>query len=313
MKRHVSGDRHRPKPLRERLPAHPSSVGLARRLVRGAATATGNSLPIDLLDDAELLVSELVSNAILHAGTPVDVEVSVETPTSVLVSVGDGSRRIPSRRHYGSAAATGRGLRLLERVSDEWGVTPRANGKTVWFRVSSPEEDRESRPASAGEVRRRSVPTAVAVELHNVPLQLHARWQQQAEALVREHLLHFADEDDAIAQLEQHAECSEAIALLEAAVAASSTGWAPRDGGDEVWCDRVAMSVPHESVAHFATLDRTLAAALAVADDEQLLSAPTDLDARLFRRWICEQVAGQARGLPPTGWPPRPARLHRTR
>ncbi len=253
-----------------------------------------------------------MSNAILHAGTPVDLEVSIEPPASVLVSVGDGSRRIPARRHYGSAAATGRGLRLLERVSDEWGVTPRANGKTVWFRLSSPEGDRESRPAPSGDVRRRSSPGAVVVELHNVPLHLHARWQQQAEALVREHLLHFADGDDAIAQLEQHAECSEAIALLEAAVAASSTDWEPPDGGDEVWCDRVVMSVPHESVGHFAALDRTLAAALEEADTEQLLSAPTDLDARRFRRWICEQVADQARGLPPASWPAPPARLYRT-
>ncbi len=311
MKRHVTGDGLGPRPLHERLPAHPSSVGLARRLVRGAAAANGGSLPVELREDAELLVSELVSNAILHAGTPVDVEVSIETPDSVLVTVGDGSRRIPSRRHYGSAAATGRGLRLLERMADEWGVTPRVNGKTVWFRLSSPKEDRESRPAPGGDVRRHSVPGAVAVELRNVPLHLHARWQQQAEALVREHLLHFADEDDAITQLEQHAECSEAIALLEAAVAACSTGWEPSFDGDEAWCDRVAMSVTHESVGHFATLDRTLAAALAEADNEQLLSAPTDLDARRFRRWICEQVADQARGLPPTGWPPRPARLHR--
>lgn len=311
MKRYLSGDRLRPKPLLERLPAHPSSVGRARRLVRDAPAAAGRDLPVDLLEDAELLVSELVSNAILHAGTAVDVEVALETPSSLLVSVGDGSRRLPTRRHYGSAAATGRGLRLLERVSDEWGVSPRANGKTVWFRLSAPGPGQESRPASSANPRQRPSPGAVAVELHNVPLLLHGRWQQQAEALVREHLLHFTDDEDVIAQLERHAECSDAIALVEEAVAASSAGREPREGDEEVWCDRVAMSVPHASVGHFATLDRTLAAALAEADTEHLLSAPTDLDGRRFRRWLCGQVADQARGLPPTSWPPPPPWLHR--
>ncbi len=312
MKRHVSVGRPQPKPqrmpLHEQLPAHPSSVGRARRLVQGAAASSGQNLPGGLVEDAELLVSELVSNAIMHAGTPVDVEVSVETPTSVLVSVGDGARRMPARRRYGTAAATGRGLRLLDRLSDEWGVTPRADGKTVWFRLSTSEQpQQDAGPVSPGNGQRRSSPGAVAVELRNLPLLLHTRWQQQAEALVRERLLLFAEDGHATAQLEQHAECSDAVALLAEAVADCSMGWEPRDGDDEVWCHRVVMSVPHESVEHFATLDRTLAAARAEAVAEQLLAAPTELDGRRFRRWVCTQVADQARGLPPTSWRPAQA------
>ncbi len=307
MKQHLAVYRTGSEPLHERLPAHPSSVGLARRLLRGAAAASGTSLPGDLLEDAELLVSELVSNAIMHAGTPVDVEVSIETPTSLLVSVGDGSRRLPTRRHYGTIAATGRGLRLLEQMSDEWGVSPRAKGKTVWFRLASSDQPaHQSPPAPPRNGQRRSSSGVVAVELRNFPLHLHARWQQQAEALLREHLLLFADDGHAIAQLEQHAQCSEAVALLAEAVAAPATGRERRDGDDEVWCPGVVMSVPNDSVRHFATLNSAMDAALAEADTEQLLAAPTDPDARRFRRWVCEQVDDQARGLPPTSWRPQP-------
>lgn len=53
---------------RERLAAHPTSVGAARRLVRAA---TGSAVPVELAETAELLVSELVTNAVVHAGTPV--------------------------------------------------------------------------------------------------------------------------------------------------------------------------------------------------------------------------------------------------
>ena len=292
----------RPQPLRERLPAHPSSVGLARRLVRGAAAASGTTLPGDLLEDAELLISELVSNAILHAGTPVDVAISIETPTSLLVSVGDGSRRAPARRHYGTIAATGRGLRLLEHMSDDWGVSPRPHGKTVWFRLSTPDHPtHQPRPVPSGNGRPRTSPDAVTVELTNLPLHLHARWQQQAEALLREHLLLFADDTHALAQLEQHAQCSDAIALLAEAVA-TATEHHPPAGDHETWCPRVLMTVPHPSVPHFATLDHTMATALAEADTDQLLATPTDPDERSFRKWVCRHVADQAHGLPPTRW-----------
>src|SRR5206468_2951238 len=84
---------------------------------------------------AELLVSELVTNAVLHART--DLTVAVERRgENVRVSVSDGSARQPRLRHHSVEAGTGRGLLLVERMARRWGVEPAGTGKVVWFEVS---------------------------------------------------------------------------------------------------------------------------------------------------------------------------------
>lgn len=293
----------RSSPVREHLPPHPSSVGVARRLVRGVAAANGEDLPADLVDNAELLASELVSNAVMHAGTAVDVEVSIDGPASLLVSVADGSRRVPARRRYGTSAATGRGLRLLDRISDEWGVSPRANGKAVWFRVTGAHHRQAVTSPSTAEGGDGPLREVVTVELLQLPLVLHARWQQHAEALLREYLLAaLGGEDDVDAQLQRHAECSDAVALLAEAIANAAQHRAPGGDQEASWSDEVVVSVPKQAVSHFATLDQTLTDALVEAESDQLLTDPTDYELRRFRSWLCEQVADQARGLPATPW-----------
>lgn len=286
-------------PLRERLPPRPSSVGEARRLVRAAG---GEALSPDLVETAELLVSELVSNAIVHAGTPIDIEVSVVNPTEVLVTVGDGSPHRPVLRSYGDTAATGRGLRLVNDMSDDWGVTTGEVGKTVWFRLSA--TGSAARPGMAQEPGVRAAgPENVAVELLNVPLVLHARWQQQAEALLREYLLVTLEDEEAFDEVIRHAQCSDAVALLAESIPEPGTGdGRVADENGEIWCPRATMSVPLESVEHFVTLDETLDRALDMAASDLMLTPPIDPECQRLRRWVCRQVADQANGLPPRPW-----------
>jgi anti-sigma regulatory factor (Ser/Thr protein kinase) len=79
-----------------------------------------------------LCVSEVVTNAVLHARTPIELHLR-DDGTTIRVEVRDESTVAPVRRHVESASPTGRGLHLLDRLADRWGVEMRSDGKTVWF------------------------------------------------------------------------------------------------------------------------------------------------------------------------------------
>jgi hypothetical protein len=106
--------------------------GQARAYVRRGLNALGYE---SLLDSVELAVTELVTNACLHARTPIVVVLRVIGDNSVRVEVTDGSLQAPESRRYDTMATTGRGMRLLESFG-RWGVetpAPPMTGKTVWF------------------------------------------------------------------------------------------------------------------------------------------------------------------------------------
>ncbi|NHC16481.1 ATP-binding protein [Motilibacter sp. E257] len=87
--------------------------------------------------DAQLAVSELVANAVIHARTPVTVRVEV-MPPGARVSVHDESASLPVPAALGATAMSGRGLVLVDAVTAQWGVEPDlapGRGKTVWFEV----------------------------------------------------------------------------------------------------------------------------------------------------------------------------------
>ena len=123
-----------PTEVRAEFPADASSAGQARRFV-GATLRTWSC--DRLLDVATLLVSELVANSVLHAGTAIRVVVR-RTDTRLRVEVHDDSARLPIRKHYSALSATGRGLMLVERMADDWGVlSGDGGGKAVWFELDS--------------------------------------------------------------------------------------------------------------------------------------------------------------------------------
>lgn len=95
----------------------------------------------ELLDVVQLLVSELVTNAVVHAGS--DVEVAVRLLTgSVRIEVVDRSPTVElSPSTPGDRDESGRGLLLVETLASAWGVEPMERGKSVWFEV--PRLDRD--------------------------------------------------------------------------------------------------------------------------------------------------------------------------
>jgi len=85
-----------------------------------------------LAEPTRLLTSELVTNAVLHARTPMTLAIE-ESGSGIRVSVTDGSPIPPALRRHSLTATTGRGLRLLDQLADSWNVEDSNGGKTVWF------------------------------------------------------------------------------------------------------------------------------------------------------------------------------------
>jgi DNA-binding NarL/FixJ family response regulator len=117
---------------RARLAGEPQSAGSARRFVEETLQRweCGHDL-----DTVNLLVSEVVSNAIIHA--PGELEVSVRLRShSIRIEVNDDSRDLPVLRDAEDDDISGRGMALVEALATGWGVSDRSEGgKTVWFEV----------------------------------------------------------------------------------------------------------------------------------------------------------------------------------
>jgi anti-sigma regulatory factor (Ser/Thr protein kinase) len=114
------------------LPSTARSVTEARRFV---VDALSNWRLDGLADTAALLTSEIVTNAVLHARTPVGLVVR-RLGDGIAVEVSDGSRRQPRARRAAADATNGRGIALLEQLASTWEVTVHGTGKTVHFTVS---------------------------------------------------------------------------------------------------------------------------------------------------------------------------------
>jgi two-component sensor histidine kinase len=114
-------------------PGDPSSAAAARhfalRAVEGAASDTVQAI--------ELMVSELATNCIRHAGREFELTIA-RTADEIRVEVSDQAGGVPQKRSPGLEEPTGRGLQIVELLSEDWGVdlTPKG-GKTVWFTVAA--------------------------------------------------------------------------------------------------------------------------------------------------------------------------------
>ncbi len=110
------------------LPHTAESPGAARAFVRAVLA---DRFDDDLVSSAEVCVTELVTNAVLHAHTALTVEVELIDHT-VRISVQDGSAVLPRVVPHTRSAVTGRGLGLVTALSRDWGVERQPGGKVVW-------------------------------------------------------------------------------------------------------------------------------------------------------------------------------------
>jgi len=117
-----------------------TTSGGARRFVRSALDAWGYP---DAVADAELLVSELVTNVLMHSGaTSAAVSVTAPLPGdggpgTVRVEVADpgSAPLVPGAIHPGPREPGGLGLAIVDAIASDWGVVQDDGGKTVWFEL----------------------------------------------------------------------------------------------------------------------------------------------------------------------------------
>ena len=120
---------HRPWSHETELAAEASSVSRARTFVAGHLRdhALGS-----LVDDIELVVSELATNAVMHAGSAITVTLRAFEQT-VLLEVLDGAQTGPTVRSSRTLDTDGRGMAIVQALSRDWGVNARGTaGKSVW-------------------------------------------------------------------------------------------------------------------------------------------------------------------------------------
>jgi PAS domain S-box-containing protein len=302
------------------LPPHPSSPARARHLLRHVLTAAGR---LECLDAAELACTELVTNAVLHAHTAIDV--TVEVGERVRVEVRDRNPALPTRRHYDPQSTTGRGLALVAALTDRHGITDAGTaGKTMWFTLGVDHDDRTDdellsvwdtaewdadlpdRPPVEPD---RPVETR-EVHLLDLPSTLWLAARQHHDALLRELALYAAWHDDLAVDV---VGTDRARSTLSAAVVAASerlraSATTVRQGAvrPQPWEHApvdVTLRLPLDRGRDFAAMQDTLDVAEHLARTGQLLARPGLAEVVAVRDWACEQVVAQLAGVLPGRWP----------
>ncbi len=291
------------------LAATPASVRMARDWVVQMFDEIGRP---ELADSARLAVSELVTNAILHAEPPVTVRVrgTVENPR---VEVSDHSVIPPQRRHPGEAAEDlmtfGRGLDLVASHSRTWGsdIVSTDSGKVVWFEPSAAPHDPvdgklfdiDAALAELGEPSA-DPESMVTIRLLGMPVRLFSQLRLHFAECSREvRLLALADPEryplevelaKTCLQIEHERRMVSGIEALDKAIA---------EGYDVIDLDYVA---PPTAPATMSLLARQLDAFYHRYDGEGLLTVrPSPLLVDL-QRWYLNEFGRQTSGELPLRW-----------
>jgi hypothetical protein len=296
------------------LDPEPRSVRDARAWIVDELTTIGRE---DLVDAARLGVSELVTNAILHADPPILVRLG-GTPMHPRVEVHDSSATPPTVRHMTDdarlLATVGRGLSIVAMYSTTWGSEVSADGKVVWFEPAtetavphlSPnhltgdvfdlEELVDELVAAAGEPERR-----VSVWLLGLPVQVFAHYRSWFEELRRElrllALSHGADYpvaqelSEVALRAEQETRQARGTEELEAAI---------RNGAERA---DLQCELPASAPATMARLRELLEEVDDFCREQRLLTLAPSRQQQALRSWYLGEFERQGRGEKPVPWP----------
>lgn len=111
------------------IPADAAAIGHARRFTAAFLREHGVA---GLSDTVVLLVSELVTNALLHSSSSAELRLRL-TKSALRVEVKDKSLATPYVKQYSDAATTGRGMLIVDTLAKSWGAEAENSGKIVWF------------------------------------------------------------------------------------------------------------------------------------------------------------------------------------
>ncbi len=286
----------------------PEAVPRARL---AAATFLSRRAP-ELADDTTLVVSELVTNSLLHGVMPGTLRLALLVD-AVRVEVEDGGHDVPRRSDFGDQAATGRGLGLVAALSRAWGVEPRPEGKVVWAEIDGTIRTPSAAPdldidALLDAWSDDALEPTFTVDLGEVPTALLLEAKAHVDNLVRELTLAAAGAEAGAARLPDHIVglldgVVHRFATTRAAVKQAALSAAAR--GEPV--TRLVLTLPASAVdaseEYLDALDRADRYACAA----RLLTLATPPTHRVFRRWYVEALTGELRARAAgTSGPPFP-------
>lgn len=288
----------------------PRGVLDARRWVVGTCRDIGRD---DLVECAELGVSELVTNALLHAQPPLSVRVR-GTREHPRVEVRDGSADAPlmptmePQSEEDLLLTFGRGLSIVARCSTAWGVDLEEDGKMVWFAPANHTGGGPVAGVVTGESvgNRREPPSEdeIGIEIVGVPLRLFVEFQRHYRELQREvRLLALAHESDyPLAK-----DLSDLFGSLE------------RDLRDGIGADQIdqalgsgaaaadlQVAMPRQTAATIGRFIELLDLADAFCREERLLSLARTPEQQRFQRWFLTEFVRQQQGAAPLSWQDAP-------
>ena len=285
----------------------PASAGDARRLLR---QSLADPIYADLLDDAQLAVTEIVTNVILHTDSDLILTIRAEHGR-LCVQIRDDSPVLPIEREYGAEATTGRGIALVRQVTSAYGAQAVAGGsKIVWFVIgpvhvpgsSWPFLDgpAENAPADGqpGDPLPAEQSNAIQIVLSGASPTLWQGVLEELSGLLRELKLFQAEHPTegitpselAIAELVG----SHGILAVEHAVL-SSLQVDPAQVSVSFW------ATPQQA-QQYAALNTMFAKAERLADRGRLLQQPSAPEHVALREWAITQIVGQLAGEPAQPW-----------
>jgi anti-sigma regulatory factor (Ser/Thr protein kinase) len=283
----------------------PSGVHDARTWARQACSEIGRP---DLTECAELGVSELIGNAILHGEPPIRMRLR-GTQDHPRIEVSDGSRQPPVlpeplTRHPiedDPLITFGRGLDIVARCASAWGADIDDAGKVVWF-VPAPATLAEGTVGViTGDTHPAPSPASrIPVEVREVPLRtLHASQTQWSELRREVRLLALAHEDDyplAKSLSELFADLDRVLraGIYDEIESALASGKAITD---------LRVDVPKASAETIEQFLDLLDLADEFCQEQRLLSLSRTAEQRRFQRWLFGELVRQQRGEAPRPWP----------
>jgi anti-sigma regulatory factor (Ser/Thr protein kinase) len=292
----------------------PRGVSDARRWATQVLTELGRG---ELIESACISVSEVITNALLHAEQPVSVRLR-GTRDHPRIEVRDGSRQPPDLPDLDADPADdilltfGRGLSIVARVSSAWGAEIEEDGKVVWF---VPKVDLTEGPGVQGTITepqplQREIPSAVAdpvdVTLFGLPVPEMKTNRQHLRELRRElRLLALGHEATYPLAASLSRFFTELDAIFWRGMRDESLASALLDGDDEL---DLTITVPRGVGDDFQRFIELLDLADAFCRQERLLTLARTPDQVAFQTWMFGEFVRQAHGAEPMRWrPPGPA------